>query len=839
MSLKKFGPKDIITNTMRTHPSCEFFVVDGKTYYNNIPNTSGTINLGANVVVTAGNVSLYELNVDRLSGSTGRRIGGTAVPNESLAYSLIDTPDGATDPIWVSGEGAVPGGSGGSQYAYSQTAAAGLQRWYPLYGWYTTVADKSTADVSATRTNGGRASIYDSTAPFFTIQPVDIRGDTTVVSFYGTEPTEINIGTAATWDDIIGADTGAGSTQLMSFAVWVRRSTDNGSYARIFQFGDRSNSAGQVWAYASTDGTLVFSAGWSGARGEWETDDAVVPTDTWTHVAITYDATSAANAPIVYINGAAVAVSVNAAPLTAYQGIQADDCYIGSRAGVGTAGHFSWTGHMAQFAIWNVILSAIDVAALYYAKLGVFTVMGGYVASQIWDTGMIYPYVTKDGTRVSLTSVYTGSTYDLDFQYGDVVSASYPLSASITRELIGWYPAGDGGNISVLPNIGPYNADSAGGSRGAGELNTRNPYQLWPSSDSGPAVPSDWPVAWTGEKCGMARLTYDDGTPRENEGFEHIVCNKPKWPHYWALKNALNNRGYLSEHYKVTASIDTGIVYKDQQIINLISIPSIFYGSQIKPGSVSLKWYLTGTLIGELQDSKENGELIQLTGNNPYILDYGADNVAGVVLYKEGFIVLTGSWALNQTDGTPADYGPKDTAAYSKGQITIRSGSGNTPYAPMWIDWGAGANDNCNKLTTSTSGSDTPTGVAASNNFESASFSLSFRGTTETQTLTMFANARRGEANYSNNPTYLIHTSSVTASITTSSYAYIENPDRRVVNFVSSSFADYSASFKRQVYISRVGVYDENKNLIGVATLSNPVRKEEDQDFTFKIKLDI
>jgi hypothetical protein len=41
------------------------------------------------------------------------------------------------------------------------------------------------------------------------------------------------------------------------------------------------------------------------------------------------------------------------------------------------------------------------------------------------------------------------------------------------------------------------------------------------------------------------------------------------------------------------------------------------------------------------------------------------------------------------------------------------------------------------------------------------------------------------------------------------------------------------------VYISRVGLYDENKNLIGVATLSNPVRKEEAQDLTFKLKLDI
>jgi hypothetical protein len=318
------------------------------------------------------------------------------------------------------------------------------------------------------------------------------------------------------------------------------------------------------------------------------------------------------------------------------------------------------------------------------------------------------------------------------------------------------------------------------------------------------------------------------------------VCNSPKWPHYWALKNTLKDYGYLSEHYKVTSSY--GI--KDQQIINLISIPSIFYGSKIKPGTVSLKWYLTGTLIAELRDTKQNGELIEITTSNPYIEQYGADNVAGVVLYNHGFILLTGSWALNETDGVSAGAGSQN---YQRGQITIRSGSGNTAYAPMWIDWGAGANDNCNKLTTSNSGNigaGTDTGVpplvvSASNNFESASFGLSFKGTSETQTLTMFAHAKRGEINYSNNPTFLIHTQSATSSFYTSSQAYVEDPNRLVFNFVSSSYPDYSASFKRQVYVSKVALYDENKNLIGVATMSNPVRKEEDQDLTFKLKLDI
>ncbi len=103
--------------------------------------------------------------------------------------------------------------------------------------------------------------------------------------------------------------------------------------------------------------------------------------------------------------------------------------------------------------------------------------------------------------------------------------------------------------------------------------------------------------------------------------------------------------------------------------------------------------------------------------------------------------------------------------------------------------------------------------------------------------MTMFAHAKRGEVNYSNNPTFLSYGQDKLRL--TSSQVYEESSTQKIANTVSSSYSDYSASFKRQVYISRVGIYDDAKNLIGVATLSNPVLKEEDQDFAFKLRLDI
>tara|TARA_R110000824_G_scaffold90297_3_gene220667 strand:- start:1650 stop:2885 length:1236 start_codon:yes stop_codon:yes gene_type:complete len=270
------------------------------------------------------------------------------------------------------------------------------------------------------------------------------------------------------------------------------------------------------------------------------------------------------------------------------------------------------------------------------------------------------------------------------------------------------------------------------------------------------------------------------------------------YPHFYALKNRLNYYGYLSEHYKVSSSLGDGW-NKNNQAISLISIPAIMFGSQIKEGSLSLKWYVSGTLKGELQDSRQNGELVEVfrTGSN-------TGEVAGVVLYNEGFIVLTGSWAICNA--------------------SMQLEAGGAMENPKWINFGAGAYDGVTQAT-------------AGATFVSAAFGINFKAQSETQTYTLFANARRGEVNYSNNPTYLRY--GQTKIALTSSTIYEENSSLKIKNFVSSSLLDYSAPFKRQTIISRIGIYDKNKNLLGIATLANPLLKNEDQDYTFKIKLDI
>ena len=68
---------------------------------------------------------------------------------------------------------------------------------------------------------------------------------------------------------------------------------------------------------------------------------------------------------------------------------------------------------------------------------------------------------------------------------------------------------------------------------------------------------------------------------------------------------------------------------------------------------------------------------------------------------------------------------------------------------------------------------------------------------------------------------------------------YIESDTIEVKNIVSSSYPDPTGSFEKTTYISKIGIYDDDKNLIGIAKVATPVRKTVERDFTFKIKLDI
>ena len=102
----------------------------------------------------------------------------------------------------------------------------------------------------------------------------------------------------------------------------------------------------------------------------------------------------------------------------------------------------------------------------------------------------------------------------------------------------------------------------------------------------------------------------------------------------------------------------------------------------------------------------------------------------------------------------------------------------------------------------------------------------------------MHADAGLGELNFSPNPTFTSYNTSGAPS-TSGTTAYVQNNAVTIKNTISSSFYDYDAKQKRQTFITKIGIYDEHKNLIAVANLAKPIKKHEDNDYTFRLKLDI
>ena len=131
----------------------------------------------------------------------------------------------------------------------------------------------------------------------------------------------------------------------------------------------------------------------------------------------------------------------------------------------------------------------------------------------VGNSNLIYPYITKQGTLNNFSSVST-ETFQ-GFSYGDVISGSYPLAASISTD---YYATTDRDRIQ-------------------------------------------------------------------------------------ALKNTFNYYRPLSNHY----AFETTEWNKATQDIKLVSIPSIFFGSSIKKGSVKMNFYISGSLVATIEDKARNG----------------------------------------------------------------------------------------------------------------------------------------------------------------------------------------------------------------------------------------
>lgn len=361
----------------------------------------------------------------------------------------------------------------------------------------------------------------------------------------------------------------------------------------------------------------------------------------------------------------------------------------------------------------NVSLYELNVDRKYDPSSTALVGPPGPAGTTTPDRGMIYAWVTKNGTRIGFRSTPAASFNALN--YGDVIFSNYPLTSSISKELY---------------------------------LTTTKRFNPLPATQGGYVS------------------------------------------HLHALKNTINDYTYISPQIAYSSSL-TGRDLDDVEV-GLVSLPTIFYGSRIKEGTIDLKFYYTGSLIGRAQDTKRNGVLYETSGNR-------SGSAIGFALYNQGFLVLTASYNL----GAPGNLDGYTAPAASEN--------------PRWTYFAQ-----------SISGS-----VLAPN----SAFIMQMSGTNTTQTLTMFATAPKGTLNQSNNPTFKTYTTNTFAI--SQAKTYEESAKISIKNVVSSSYNDPTGSFDKTTYISKVGIYDDERNLIGIAKAAMPVRKTATRDFTFKIKLDI
>jgi hypothetical protein len=259
--------------------------------------------------------------------------------------------------------------------------------------------------------------------------------------------------------------------------------------------------------------------------------------------------------------------------------------------------------------------------------------------------------------------------------------------------------------------------------------------------------------------------------------------------------------------------------------MSLVCVPSIFYGSAIKKGSVDLRFYHTGSLVARLTDEDSRGELREVST--------AATNgqVAGVVLYDHGIMMITGSWdIIFSSDGTNTqDVNRK--AKYDGGGSSIH---------PKWYHFGAGLYEQplSDATTFYKQNADAHHGhgnAAGGYLLTNASYEIGFAGTNHIPSITMLAHAPKARLNYSRNPTYIDYTDPLTLSMDRHSYT---ESGGKIKNVNKADHHGSEANFKKQVYISKVGIYDKHNELIAIASLANPVRKTESREFTFKLKLD-
>ena len=256
--------------------------------------------------------------------------------------------------------------------------------------------------------------------------------------------------------------------------------------------------------------------------------------------------------------------------------------------------------------------------------------------------------------------------------------------------------------------------------------------------------------------------------------------------------------------------------YVDEAIF--VNIKRLFARDRVKPQTFAMQFYTSATLdrvsdpvngaFTNIDKTSTIGSAILTDAGQGTQFGFGgqvgdvafstvSSNVVGNLFYDQGIMVLDAKKVLS---GTQHVSGTID-AMSSGGTAVIGSAAGN-PRAKFIPDFfvSASIDDVVDHL--------------ASCRFSSGSLTaLTFQNVTNINSTLVFCRATADEFNYSSNPTF---------TDTDGNIIVIDDPT-----------TDRTFS-----YITTVGLYDANDNLLAVAKMSRPIEKNDEKDLTFRVRLD-
>lgn len=149
-----------------------------------------------------------------------------------------------------------------------------------------------------------------------------------------------------------------------SYAFWMLyNGTGGANLGRVFD--KRSPTPAAAFgpeAVLHTGGVLRYDRTFNSAASQGQWGITMPSAGVWAFIVITYDSSSISNDATFYRDGAAVALVADTNPASGNADITTDVYALGNRPNDGAR---NWDGMIASFSIWDRILSAAEVRALY------------------------------------------------------------------------------------------------------------------------------------------------------------------------------------------------------------------------------------------------------------------------------------------------------------------------------------------------------------------------------------------------------------------------------------------------------------------------------------------